>query len=68
MFEINNSLNAENILNDDSLRFFEKFINSFEERRKDLLEKRKKLKKKIKRTVLYLMIYFKIIIKYYIIC
>ena len=30
MFEINNSVNATNILNDDSLRFFEKFITSFE--------------------------------------
>ena len=42
MFEINDSLSAENILNDDSLRFFEKFITSFEERRKELLEKRNK--------------------------
>ena len=42
MFEINNSLSAENILNEDSLKFFEKFINSFEGRRKDLLEKRNK--------------------------
>ena len=42
MFEVNDSVNSENILNDDSLRFFEKFITSFEERRKELLEKRSK--------------------------
>jgi len=26
MFEINDSVNATNILNDDALRFFEKFL------------------------------------------
>ena len=40
MFEINDSTNSESIINDDSLEFFEKFIISFDKRRKELLEKR----------------------------
>ena len=42
MFEINDSTNSESIINDDSLEFFEKFIISFDKRRKELLEKRNK--------------------------
>ena len=42
MFEINDSTNSESVINDDSLEFFEKFIISFDKRRKELLEKRNK--------------------------
>ena len=42
MFEINDSTISESVINDDSLEFFEKFIISFDKRRKELLEKRNK--------------------------
>tara|TARA_Y100000389_G_scaffold9214_1_gene8590 strand:+ start:1655 stop:3217 length:1563 start_codon:yes stop_codon:yes gene_type:complete len=40
MFKVNDSIQLENIINEDSLKFLEKFITSFEERRKELLMKR----------------------------
>ena len=40
MFKVNNSISTEKILNDPSLKFLEKFIDLFEDRRKELLKKR----------------------------
>lgn len=40
MFEVNDSISTENIITEDSLKFLEKFITSFEDRRKELLKKR----------------------------
>ena len=35
MFKVNNSISTEKILNDGSLKFLEKFIDLFEDRRKN---------------------------------
>lgn len=38
MFEVNDSISTKNIITEDSLKFLEKFITSFEDRRKELLK------------------------------